>query len=78
MNGENTKKQTHYYLFAGKRYENMKDCREAIGDGVSSKFFRHLVINGVVQKVQKDVHIDAESKSQRRETNEYKKQKKTA
>jgi len=44
-------KNTHYYIYNGKRYENMKECREAIGyAGVSSASFKHLVKSGIVTK----------------------------
>ena len=45
MNG----KQSHYYIYQGKRYENMKECREANGLGRTG--FRNLVKNGIIEKV---------------------------
>ena len=45
MNG----KQSHYYIYQGKRYENMKECREANKLGRTG--FRNLVKNGVIEKV---------------------------
>jgi len=45
MNG----KQSHYYIYQGKRYENMKECREANELGRTG--FRNLVKNGIIEKV---------------------------
>lgn len=45
-------KQTHYYLYSNKRYENMKDCRESIGNGVPAKAFKHMLRLGIVAKVE--------------------------
>ena len=58
-------KQTHYYLYAGERYENMKDCTEGIGNGIPSKAFKHMLRLGIVTKVElkSDIQMNAEKLS---------------
>lgn len=46
------KKKTHYYLYNGNRYENMKDCLDAIGNGkLGSRRFKHMFRIGLVEKI---------------------------
>ena len=45
------KTQTHYYVFNDKRYENMRDCREAIGTGIKSTQFKHMLACELVKKI---------------------------
>ena len=43
--------KTHHYIYNDKRYGNMKDCRESIGNGKASRRqFRAMMALGVVQK----------------------------
>ncbi|SMG23617.1 hypothetical protein SAMN03080602_01464 [Arenibacter troitsensis] len=51
--------QRHYYLYNGKQYENMQDCRESIGNGVPSKAFKHMLRLGIVEK--KLINLDTSS-----------------
>lgn len=44
------KTDKHYYIYAGKRYDNMKDCRESIGTGIPTRAFKHMLRLGIVQK----------------------------
>lgn len=43
------KKEEHYYLHKGSRYENMKDAREALG--ITPRAFRFKVKAGEIQKI---------------------------
>lgn len=46
-----TKKQTHYYVFNDKRYDNMKDLVTNMGNGISSRALKHYLRNGIVKKI---------------------------
>lgn len=45
------RKQTHYYLHNRKRYENMKECCQMIGNGIPRKSFKHLLRMGLIEKI---------------------------
>lgn len=70
MNG----KQKHYYLYNGKNYENMKDCCQAIGHGISSKAFKHMIRMGIVEKIinNNDVQRNTKNSKDDKETTKTK------
>ena len=56
--------QAHCYIYKGVRYNNMKDCIDAIGNGeMKSRAFKHMLRYGIVKKIliNKDVQIDAKN-----------------
>ena len=63
--------QTHYYIYEGSRYENMKDCLRAIGNGtLKSKRFKYMLQLEVVQKnkINTDTQMGAGNSKQNYET----------
>ncbi len=51
MNAQTEEKTSnHYYIYHGKRFDNMKSCRLSIGNGVTVGEFKKLLKMGVVIK----------------------------
>ena len=44
------KVENHFYIYNGKRYENMKDACESTGTGITSRFFKHCLRTGIITK----------------------------
>lgn len=56
-------KETQYYIYNGNTYTNMKDCRESIGDGISSKAFKHMLKYGIVQRITNQIDVNNDTKN---------------
>ncbi len=60
MNGN----EQHYYLHKDRRYENMRQLREALG--ITSRAFRCKVKDGEIQKITNSQHGHYESTEQKK------------
>jgi hypothetical protein len=55
-------------MYNNNRFENMRDCCLAIGNGIPSKAFKHFIRMGVVEKININQDVQGDTKISKNET----------